>query len=78
MDKFDPEAAIRLIQEKQARLMVGVTVIMRMLLQVPDLEAYDLDCWEMAILPGSPLPYSLIKEAYDRIGVLCQNLWGLT
>lgn len=78
MDKFEPEAAIRLIQEKRARLMVGVTVIMRMLLQVPDLESYDLDCWEMAILPGSPLPYPLIKEAHDRLGVLCQNLWGLT
>jgi len=67
-----------LIQDKKARLMVGVTVIMRMLLQVPDLETYDLDCWEMAVLPGSPLPYPLIKEAHDRIGVLCQNLWGLT
>ncbi|MFC1580999.1 long-chain-fatty-acid--CoA ligase [Thermodesulfobacteriota bacterium] len=78
MDKFDPESAVRLIQEKKARLMVGVTVIMRMLLQVPDLETYDLDCWETAILPGSPLPYPLIKEAHDRIGVLCQNLWGLT
>lgn len=78
MDKFEPETAVRLIQEKRARLVVGVTVIMRMLLQVPDLESYDLDCWEMAILPGSPLPYPLIREAYDRIGVLCQNLWGLT
>ena len=78
MDKFEPEAAVRLIQEKQARLMVGVTAIMRMLLQVPDLETYDLDCWKMAILPGSPLPYPLIEEANDRIGVLCQNLWGLT
>lgn len=78
MDKFEPEPAVRLIQDKKSRLMVGVTVIMRMLLQVPDLETYDLDCWEMAILPGSPLPYPLIKEAHDRIGVLCQNLWGLT
>ena len=78
MDKFEPESAVRLIQDKKARLMVGVTVIMRMLLQVPDLETYDLDCWETAILPGSPLPYPLIKEAHDRIGVLCQNLWGLT
>ncbi len=78
MDRFEPKAAVRLIQEKRARLMLGVTTIMRMLLQVPDLESYDLDCWEIAILPGSPLPHSLIKEAHDRIGVLCQNLWGLT
>ncbi len=78
MDRFEPKTAVRLIQEKRARLMLGVTTIMRMLLQVPDLESYDLDCWEIAILPGSPLPYSLIKEAHDRIGVLCQNLWGLT
>ena len=78
MDQFEPEAAVLLIQEKRARFMLGVTAIMRMLLQVHDLESYDLNCWEMAILPGSPLPYTLIKEAHERIGVLCQNLWGLT
>jgi len=78
MDKFEPEGAIRLIQEKRARIMVGVTPIMKMLLQVSGLESYDLDCWEIAILAGSPLPYSLIEEAHERIGVLCQNLWGLT
>jgi fatty-acyl-CoA synthase len=78
IDKFEPEGAVKLIQDKRARLMLGITAIMRMLLQVPNLESYDLDCWETAILPGSPLPYSLIKEAHDRIGVLCQNLWGLT
>lgn len=78
MDRFEPKAAVRLIEEKRARLMLGVTTIMRMLLQVPDLDSYDLDCWDIAILPGSALPYSLIKEAHDRLGVLCQNLWGLT
>ena len=78
MDKFEPEVAVRLIQEKRPRLMLGVVTIMKMILQVPNLESYDLDCWEIAMLPGSPLPYSLVKEAHDRIGVLCQNLWGLT
>lgn len=78
MDKFEPEEAVRLIRDHRARLMLGVATIMKMLLQVPDIESYDLDCWEIAMLPGSPLPYSLIKEAHDRIGVLCQNLWGLT
>jgi fatty-acyl-CoA synthase len=78
MDKFEPLGAVRLIQDKRARLMLGITAIMRMILQVPNLESYDLGCWETAILPGSPLPHSLIKEAHDRIGVLCQNLWGLT
>jgi fatty-acyl-CoA synthase len=29
-------------------------------------------------LPGSPLPFSLIKTARDNFGVLCQNLWGMT
>jgi acyl-CoA synthetase (AMP-forming)/AMP-acid ligase II len=58
--------------------MVGVTTIMRMILDVPDITKFRLDAWKYAILPGSPLPYELIKEAHDRIGVLCQNLWGMT
>jgi fatty-acyl-CoA synthase len=60
------------------QLMIGVTTIMKMMLDVPDLLSYNLEAWKYAILPGSPLPFSLIKEAYDRIGVLCQNLWGMT
>lgn len=78
METFDPPSALRLIEEKRIRHMVGVTTIMKMLLQVPDLDSYNLDSWKMAFLPGSPLSYSLIKEANDRLGVLCQNLWGLT
>jgi fatty-acyl-CoA synthase len=78
METFDPPAALRLIEEKRIKHMVGVTTIMKMILQVPDLDSYDLKSWKMAFLPGSPLSYSLIKEAYDRLGVLCQNLWGLT
>jgi len=78
MESFEPVGALRLIERHKATHMLGVTAIMKMLLQVPDLETYDLQSWRYAILPGSPLPYDLIKEAHDRIGVLCQNLWGLT
>lgn len=78
MDRFDPAGALGLMEKYKIRLMLGVTTIMRMMLQVPNLESYDLKSWKYAILPGSPLPYSLIKEACDRLGVLCQNLWGMT
>lgn len=78
MESFDPAGALQLIEKYRIRLMQGVTAIMQMILQVPDLESYDLESWDIAILPGSPLPYILIKEVHDRIGVLCQNLWGLT
>jgi fatty-acyl-CoA synthase len=78
METFDPAETLRLIEKHQARLMLGVTAIMQMLLRVPNLASYNLDSWKLAVLPGSPLPYSLIKEAFERVGVLCQNLWGLT
>ncbi|MCP4690310.1 MAG: long-chain-fatty-acid--CoA ligase [Desulfobacterales bacterium] len=78
METFDPAGALRLIENTCSRLLIGVTTIMKMLLREPDLDAYDLGSWEMAILPGSPLPYSLIEEAHRRLDVLCQNLWGLT
>lgn len=78
MESFAPEAALDLLERYGCSHMLGVTAIMKMLLQVPGLESRDLRSWRDAILPGSPLAYVLIKEAYDRIGVLCQNLWGLT
>jgi O-succinylbenzoate-CoA ligase len=78
MEKFDPREALELIEKYRIQLMIGVTTIMRMMLDVSDITTYRLDSWKYAILPGSPLPYALIKEAHDRIGVLCQNLWGMT
>jgi fatty-acyl-CoA synthase len=78
MDKFDPQEALGLMEKYRIQLMLGVTAIMKMMLNVPGLTSYCLDAWKYAILPGSPLPFELIKEAHDRIGVLCQNLWGMT
>jgi fatty-acyl-CoA synthase len=78
MEKFDPQKSLELIAKYGVTMMIGVTTIMKMMLQVPGLADYNLDCWKYAVLPGSPLPASLIKEAYDGAGVLCQNLWGMT
>lgn len=78
MEKFDPRKSLELIETYRVSMMIGVTTIMKMLLQVPELETYNLDSWKYAILPGSPLPGSLVMEAHERIGVLCQNLWGMT
>ena len=75
---FEPPEVLKLIEEYQIRLMLGVTAMLKMLLQVPDIDSRSLDSWKLAILPGSPVPYPVIKEAYERLGVLCQNLWGLT
>ena len=78
MERFDPVATLEQIEKHNIGLLQGVTAMMRMILDVPNPEAYDLKSWRVAILPGSPLPYSLIKSVYDRFGVLCQNLWGMT
>jgi fatty-acyl-CoA synthase len=78
MESFEPVEALKLIEKYDVSLLLGVTTIIKMLLHVPDLESYHLESLKTAILPGSPLPYQTIKEAHDRMGVLCQNLWGLT
>lgn len=78
MADFEPAAALKLIERHKVRLMLGVTTIMKMLLEVPDYADYDLSAWQVAILPGSPLPYPLIESAHARFGVLSQNLWGMT
>jgi len=78
METFEPVGALRLIEKEKIKHVLGVTAIMQMILREPDLDTYDLKSWAMAFLPGSPLPYEVIKEADDRLGILCQNLWGLT
>jgi fatty-acyl-CoA synthase len=78
MERFDPEATLALIERHRIRIIQGVTAMMRMLLDVPDSSRFDLSAWEIAALPGSPLPFSLIEAAHERFGVLCQNLWGMT
>lgn len=78
MRRFDPLHALQLIERYKVRMMMGVTSIMTMILAVPGYGDFNLKKWEMAVLPGSPLPHSLIKTAYERFGVLCQNLWGMT
>jgi fatty-acyl-CoA synthase len=78
LEKFDPVAVLELIEKHRIGLLQGVTAMMRMILAAPDADKYDLSSWRIAILPGSPLPYSLIRTVYDRFGVLCQNLWGMT
>lgn len=78
MHKFDPVETLRLIDRYKVKLIMGVSSIMSMLLEVKDAEKFNLDSWKTALLPGSPLPHSLIKEVYSRFGVLCQNLWGMT
>ena len=78
MQRFEPEATLALIAKHRIRIIQGVTAMMRMILDVPDPSRFDLSAWKIAALPGSPLPFSLIKAAQDRFGVLCQNLWGMT
>jgi acyl-CoA synthetase (AMP-forming)/AMP-acid ligase II len=77
-DRFNPEGTLALIEKHRIRIIQGVTAMMRMILDVPDPSRFDLSAWEIAALPGSPLPFSLIKTARDNFGVLCQNLWGMT
>ncbi len=78
MEVFEPTGALRLIEKEKIRQVLGVTAIIQMMLKEPDIDQYDLESWEMAFLPGSPLPYEVIKEAHERLGILCQNMWGMT
>ncbi len=78
METFEPAGALRLIEKEKIKHVLGVTAIMQMIFKEPDLDKYNLESWEMAFLPGSPLPFEVILEAEDRLGILCQNLWGMT
>lgn len=78
MHKFDPLETLQLIERYEVKMIMGVSSIMTMLLAVPGAENFKMESWETALLPGSPLSHSLIKQVRKKFGVLCQNLWGMT
>lgn len=78
MHKFDPLETLQLIERYRIKMIMGVSAIMTMLLEVEDAETFNVESWKTALLPGSPLPHTLIKKVHEKFGVLCQNLWGMT
>ncbi|MFP4074503.1 MAG: AMP-binding protein, partial [Actinomycetota bacterium] len=76
-ESFDPERALRLIEEKRVTTMMGVPATYLFMAESPDFETTDLSSLRMAVVGGAPMPESLIETWHDR-GVSLVQGYGLT
>lgn len=74
---FQPDRALQLIQERRVTTVMGVPTQYRMLLEVPDLERYDLGSLRRVVVGGATVPAELAAEWAAR-GVALTQGYGLT
>lgn len=76
-ETFDPDRALRLIEEKGVTTMMGVPATYLFMAESPAFETTDLSSLRMAVVGGAPMPESLIETWHDR-GVSLVQGYGLT
>ncbi|HET6938847.1 MAG TPA: AMP-binding protein [Nocardioides sp.] len=78
--KFDPEAALGLVDEQKCDEVVVIPVMLQRMLALPDetLEKYDLDSVKVVAASGSALPGDLALAWMDRFGDNLYNTYGST
>ncbi len=78
--KFDPEAALDLVDDQQCEGMVVIPVMLQRILGLPDekLRRYSLETVKVVAASGSALPGDLALSWMDRFGDNLYNTYGST
>ena len=75
--QFDPERALRLIEEKRVTTMMGVPATYLFLAQEPGFVGAVLSCLRRAVVGGAPMPEALL-ETWAARGIAIVQGYGLT
>jgi long-chain acyl-CoA synthetase len=62
---FEPELAMRLIQEERVSNFLAVTTMLNWMMAVPNFESYDTSSIRIIMYGGGPMPTRVIREAMD-------------
>ncbi|MDQ6838297.1 MAG: AMP-binding protein [Actinomycetota bacterium] len=78
--RFDPEDALRLIEEHSVTVLAAVPVMIQRIMALPDdvLRRYDTSSLRVVGLSGSALPGELATRFMDVFGDVIYNLYGST
>ncbi len=77
MRNFDPVTAWQLIDRERITVGLLVPAMMNFMLQVPDLQRFNIEQWRWIMTGAAPVPYAMI-EAYTNLGVDVMQVYGLT
>ncbi|WP_280248164.1 class I adenylate-forming enzyme family protein [Nocardia abscessus] len=78
MDRFDPAAALRLIEQHQVTVVEGVPAMYSMLLAAPELGLADLSSIRVSTIGGQTFSPVVIERWESRTGAPLLELWGMT
>jgi acyl-CoA synthetase (AMP-forming)/AMP-acid ligase II len=78
--RFDPEAALRLIEEGRVNVLAAVPVMLQRIMDLPTAtrEQYDTSSLRVVAVSGSALPGDLALRFMDAFGDVLYNLYGST
>ncbi len=77
MRNFDPVSAWELIDREKVTVGLLVPAMMNFMLQVPNLDRFNIEQWRWVMTGAAPVPYAAI-EAYTNIGIDVMQVYGLT
>ncbi|MEM2928103.1 MAG: long-chain fatty acid--CoA ligase [Nitrososphaerota archaeon] len=78
ISRFNPEEALKLIQEYKVTIFCGVPTMYSLLLSTSKINDYDLSSLKVCISGASPLPPNIQKEFMEKTGVLLIEGYGLS
>ncbi|CAN5275219.1 hypothetical protein BH09ACT13_BH09ACT13_16910 [soil metagenome] len=74
---FEPDRALRLIEEKRITSMMGVPATYLFIAEQPEFADADLSSLRLAVVGGAPMPESMLRTWHER-GVEIVQGYGLT
>ena len=78
MKFFDPEATLRTVQEERATHVDIVPTHLIAMLNLPDIDKYDVSSLEFLWYGGSPMPLKVLKEGMKVFGPIIAQAYGQT
>lgn len=78
VERFEPIAALRLIQEHKATVVFGAPPMYVAWVETPGSDQYDLSSVRLAVSGAAPLPQEVLRSFYDLHGIHIYEGYGLT
>lgn len=75
-DRWDPENALRLIEQHRAAFTVSATPFIKGILECPSLREYDISSFKYFVSGGAPIPSELVVRAEEMLGVKLLRVFG--
>jgi acyl-CoA synthetase (AMP-forming)/AMP-acid ligase II len=75
---FDPAAVLRTVAAERITALHLVPLMVQALLDVPELERYDVSSVETIMYAAAPMPVPVLRKALRIFGPIFVNSWGQT